>query len=92
MHEGESREAYTGKLPYCYRVVFEGGISNEPVLGSMMIECNAPVNILGGNTRRLEDGVFGQMVMQFPEEKELREKMIKYLTDRGVEVEEVEYV
>ena len=92
LHEGSNREAYTGKLPYCYRVVFEGGISNEPVLGSMMIECNAPVNILGGNTRKLEDGVFGQMVLQFPEEKELRERMIKYLTDRGVEVEEVEYV
>ena len=32
------------------------------------------------------------MVVQFPEEKELRERMIQYLTDRGVVVEEVEYV
>ena len=32
------------------------------------------------------------MLVQFPEEKEIRQKMIQYLTDRGVEVEEVEYV
>jgi len=31
-------------------------------------------------------------VLQFPEEKTLRESMIKYLRDRGVVVEEVEYV
>lgn len=91
-HEGSKREAYVGELPYCYRVVFEGGISNEPVLGRMMIDCNGVVNILSGNTRNIDQQVFGQMILQFPEEKELREKMIKYLTDRGVEVEEVDYV
>ena len=92
LHEGRNREAYTGRLPYCYRVVFEGGKSNEPLLGRMMIDCNGLVNILAGNTRNIEGQVFGQMVLQFPEEKELREKMIAYLVDKGVEVEEVEYV
>lgn len=90
MHEGTNREAYTGKLPYSYRLVFKGGSENEPVLGQMMIELKNVVNILAANTRTIENQAFGQMLVQFPEEKEIRQKMIQYLTDRGVEVEEVE--
>ena len=92
LHEGTNREAYTGKLPFCYRLVFKGGSENEPVLGQMMIETKGVANILAANTRTIDDEAFGQMVLQFPEEKELRETMIKYLRDRGVVVEEVEYV
>ena len=92
MHEGTNREAYTGKLPYSYRLVLKGGSENEPVLGQMMIELKNVVNILAANTRTIENQAFGQMLVQFPEEKEIRQKMIQYLTDRGVEVEEVEYV
>lgn len=92
MHEGSNREAYTGRLPYSYRLVFNGGKENEPVLGEMMIETTGVVNILAANTRTIDGQDFGQMVVQFPEEKELREKMIQYLTNRGVVVEEVEYV
>ena len=92
LHEGTNREAYTGRLPYCYRLVFKGGSENEPVLGQMMIETKGLVNILAANTRTIDDEAFGQMVLQFPEEKELRETMIQYLKDRGVVVEEVEYV
>ena len=92
MHEGSNREAYTGKLPYSYRLVFKGGSENEPVLGQMMIELKNVVNILAANTRTIDNQAFGQMLVQFPEEKALRESMIQYLTERGVEVEEVEYV
>ncbi len=91
LHEGQNREAYTGKLPYCYRLVFKGGRENEPVLGRMMIELGGLVNILAANTRTLENQAFGQMVVQFPAEQEMRERMIAYLQRRGVEVEEVEY-
>mgnify|MGYP000555172212 CR=1 FL=1 len=91
-HEGSNREAYAGRLPYCYRVVFKGGISNEPVLGRMMIDCNGVANILAGNTRNIDGEVFGQMILQFPEDEALRKKMIQYLLDQGVEVEEVAYV
>ena len=92
LHEGANREACTGRLPYCYRLVFKGGSENEPVLGQMMIETKGLVNILAANTRTIDDEAFGQMVLQFPEEKTLRETMIQYLRDRGVVVEEVEYV
>ena len=32
------------------------------------------------------------MILQFPEDEALRKKMIQYLLDQGVEVEEVAYV
>jgi D-methionine transport system ATP-binding protein len=46
LHEGTNREAYTGKLPYCYRLVFKGGSENEPVLGRMMIETKGVASIM----------------------------------------------
>lgn len=92
LHEGNNREAYTGKLPFTYRLVFKGGSENEPILGQMMIELNGLVNILAANTRTIENQAYGQMVIQFPENQELREKMIAYLRNGGVEVEEIEYV
>ena len=92
MHEGTNREAYTGKLPYYYPLEFKDGSENEPDLSQMKIELKNVVNILAANTRTIENQAFGQMLVQFPEEKEIRQKMIQYLTDRGVEVEEVEYV
>ncbi|WP_352399712.1 ATP-binding cassette domain-containing protein [Anaerotignum sp.] len=91
-HEGKNREAFEGAIPNCYRVVFRGGSSGEPILGGMMIECNAVVNILSGNTRMIEGKVYGQMMIQLPESKETREKMLAYLKARDVEVEEVAYV
>ncbi len=91
-HEGKSREGYKGHMPHCYRVVFDESNSNEPLLGSMMIECNGLVNILAGNTRNIDGKVYGQMMIQLPEDKELREKMIANLRAKQVIVEEVEYV
>ncbi|WP_066084504.1 ATP-binding cassette domain-containing protein [Anaerotignum neopropionicum] len=91
-HEGARREALEGPMENCYRVVFRGGISGDPILGGMMVECNAVANILSGNTRMLDGRVYGQMMIQLPEDKEMREKMLAYLREREVEVEEVHYV
>ncbi|MDD4844348.1 MAG: ATP-binding cassette domain-containing protein [Anaerotignum sp.] len=91
-HEGTKREAIEGPMENCYRVVFRGGISGEPILGGMMLECNAVANILSGNTRMLDGRVYGQMMIQLPADKETRERMLAYLREREVEVEEVQYV
>jgi len=91
-HEGGKREGIQGPVPYCYRVVFSGGLSGEPILGNMMMECQGLANILSGNTRLIEGRVYGQMMIQLPADDALRAKMIAYLREREVEVEEVEYV
>ncbi|MDD3394141.1 MAG: ATP-binding cassette domain-containing protein [Clostridia bacterium] len=91
-HEGANREAIEGPMEHCYRVVFRGGISGEPILGGMMLKCNGVANILSANTRMIEGRVYGQMMIQLPEDKETREKMLAYLKEKEVEVEEVAYV
>ena len=91
-HEGSKREAISGTIANCYRIVFRGGISGEPILGKMMIECNGLANILSANTRMVEGLVYGQMMIQLPEDQALRQKMIEYLRNHDVVVEEVEYV
>ena len=91
-HEGDSREGYKGHVPHCYRIVFDESNSNEPLLGSMMIECNGLANILAANTRNIDGKVYGQMMIQLPEDEPLREKMIANLRAKQVIVEEVEHV
>lgn len=91
-HEGNRREGYKGHLPYCYRIVFDESNSHEPLLGSMMIECNGLANILAANTRNIDNKVYGQMLIQLPEDAVLREKMIANLRAKQVIVEEVAYV
>lgn len=91
-HEGNSREGLSGNLPHCYRIVFDESNSNEPLLGSMMIECNATANILAANTRNIDGKVYGQMLIQLPEDEALRERMIANLREKRVIVEEVEHV
>lgn len=91
-HEGDSREGYKGHVPHCYRIVFDESNSNEPLLGSMMIECNGLANILAANTRNIDGKVYGQMMIQLPEDEALREKMIANLQAKQVIVEEVEHV
>ncbi len=91
-HEGDSREGYDGPMERCYRIVFDESNSNEPLLGSMMIECGAPVNILAANTRSIEGKVYGQMLIQLPKDAALREKMIANLRAKDILVEEVDHV
>lgn len=91
-HEGNSREGYLGQIPHCYRIVFDESNSGEPLLGSMMIECNGLANILAANTRNIDGKVYGQMIIQLPEDEELRGRMIANLQAKHVIVEEVDHV
>ena len=91
-HEGDNKEGLQGYVPHCYRIVFDESNSNEPLLGSMMVECGGLANILAGNTRNIDGKVYGQMLIQLPEDAELRERMIANLRAKQVIVEEVEHV
>ncbi len=92
-HDGAKTASSVGNLKHCYRLVCKGGdITNDPIIGRMMIDCHEVVNVISANMRNIDEQVFGQMILQFPENKWKREKMIKYLKDRGAEVEEVDYV
>ncbi|WP_209512780.1 methionine ABC transporter ATP-binding protein [Sedimentibacter acidaminivorans] len=73
----------------CIRIVFDGKSSYEPVIANMVLECKAQVNILFADTRDINGKAFGQMVLQLPEDNLLADKIIYYLKDKKVVVEEL---
>lgn len=75
------------------RIVFDGKSSYEPVIANLVLEIKAPVNILFADTKDINGKAFGQMVLQLPEDKNLSDKVISYLQNIKVNVEElVNYV
>ena len=71
------------------RVVFEGQETREPVIAELVLECRTPVSIHYADTRDVNGKTFGHMIFQLPEEKLQQEKIIFYLKNKGLRVEEV---
>jgi D-methionine transport system ATP-binding protein len=63
------------------RIVFDGEGVDEPVISQMVLDCQAPVNILFGDTKVIEGRDHGNMVIQLPEEG--AERMLQWLRDHG---------
>lgn len=74
----------------CIRIVFTENSSFEPVIANMVLECRASVNILLADTQDVGGIARGQMILQLPEETQTAEKMIQYLKDRKLTVEELD--
>ncbi len=74
----------------CVRIVFTENSSFEPVIANMVLECKAPVNILMADTKDIGGIAHGQMLLQLPEDETAAARMIHYLRERKLTVEEVE--
>ena len=85
--DGNRYEEMQGKR--CIRIVFKSNSSFEPVIANMVLACKAPVNILLADTKDVGGVAHGQMILQLPEETVAAEKMIQYLKERNLEVEEL---
>lgn len=85
---GENYVEMKGKK--CIRIVFSENSSFEPVIGNMVLECKAPVNILLADTKDISGVAHGQMILQLPEDDIVAGKMINYLKERKLEVEELD--
>ncbi len=72
------------------RIVFRENSSYEPVIGNMTLQFKMPVNIMYANTRDLNGQAAGEMILQLPEDQDTASKMIQYLKDRRLSVEEVD--
>ena len=73
----------------CVRIVFKENSAFEPVIGNMTLQFNTPVNILYANTSNLNGVAAGEMILQLPDNKAIADKMVLYLTERKLVVEEV---
>lgn len=74
----------------CIRIVFSENSSFEPVIANMVLECKSPVNILLADTKDIGGIAHGQMILQLPEDESTAAKMIHYLKERKLSVEEVD--
>lgn len=61
------------------RIVFDGGTSYEPLIATMVLECQAKVNILGADTRNIDGKAFGSMMIGLPDNDEEAARVIAYL-------------
>ncbi len=61
------------------RLIFDGTSTKEAVISSMILECQAPINILFADTKILEGVTYGHMIIELPSDKILQEKIISWL-------------
>ena len=72
------------------RIVFDGEAAEQPVISRLVKECGVDVNILSADMRQLNQKVYGQMLIQKPSILEERQRIMDYLTQMGLMVEEVQ--
>jgi len=70
------------------RIAFDGQSSFEPIIASLVIECNALINILGAKTEDIGGKAYGQMLIELPEDEKLVDKIKSFLDKKGVYYEE----
>ncbi|MCI6487041.1 MAG: ATP-binding cassette domain-containing protein [Clostridiales bacterium] len=66
------------------RLTFEGDYSNAPVISEMVLECQAPVNILFADTKEFEGVIHGQMIIELPKDQHQADKIIVWLRNSQI--------
>ena len=71
------------------RVTFREKSSFEPVIANLVLTYRTPVNILYADTKNINGQAQGEMILQLPELEEVADKMIQYLKEINMGVEEL---
>ena len=71
------------------RIVFDGQSSYEPVIGNVTLMFNTPVNIMYADTKDIGGSAVGEMILQLPDDPVTAQRMIDYLKERKLGVEEL---
>jgi D-methionine transport system ATP-binding protein len=71
------------------RLVFDGTV-DEPIISNLILSIKCELSILSSNVKIFDDKVYGQMIIQIPNDLEVSNKVIKYLVNKDILVEEVD--
>lgn len=71
------------------RIVFTKNSAYEPVVSNLVLEFKSPVNILKADTKNVNGKAVGEMILGLPDDEDIQNKMINYLTERKLVVTEV---
>ena len=87
--EGAGRSEFTpgGRR---VRIVFDGKSAFEPIIADMVLNCKAAVNILFADTRTIDGVIYGQMIVQLPDDADAAQRILNYLSGTGVHYNEEE--
>ena len=72
------------------RLTFDGTLTSAPIIAELVLECQAPVSILFADTRDYEGAIYGQMIIQLPNDERQAEKVTIWLTNYGINWREEE--
>ncbi len=80
--QGKYYETVTGGTRL--RLVFEGEVSERPIIANLVLSCQTPVNIMFADMRDIDGRAYGQTLLELPNEPGLLEKACAFLTEQGV--------
>ena len=66
------------------RVIFDGLTTKEPIISSLVLECQCHVSILYADTKEYDGVTHGHMILQLPEDDRQSEKVLAWLDGRGI--------
>ena len=64
------------------RLVFDGMV-DEPIISNLILKFRCQLNILSSNVKTFEDKLYGQMIIQIPNDPTLLSQVDTYLKDKG---------
>ena len=65
------------------RLIFDGLNTKEAVISELILECQAPINILYADTKILEGATYGHMIIELPSDEGLKRKIISWLDNHN---------
>lgn len=72
----------------CVRIVFTENSAYEPVISNMIKKFNCDVSIYQADTKKINGKTTGEMIIGLPKDEELSRQLKRYLTEKGIIVEE----
>ena len=66
------------------RLTFDGLYSQAPIISQMVLDCQAPVNILFADTKEYEGVIYGHMIIELPTDERQADKIIAWLSNSQV--------
>ncbi len=74
----------------CLRLIFDG-TALEPLIAEMILKTKAMINILQASIRVVDDKMYGEMILQLPEEENTIAKVKNYLNSSRILYQEEHY-
>lgn len=69
---------------HCYRIVFSGNASYEPIVAGLVLHCQCLVNIMYADTKDVDGKAYGEILLQLPDDADKIERILFYLKEKGI--------